>query len=67
MPVTKLGKSSRSNGSGRCCFAGTNLRVFPILLGLVMVTVPVSAYGKAVAEWDFSKGTQGWTGNSRVE
>lgn len=27
----------------------------------------VSAYGKMVVEWDFSKGTQGWKGNSRVE
>jgi len=66
MPFIRLGKNSRSNGSGICCFAETNLRMFPILLGLMMVAVPVSAYGKAVAEWDFSKGTQGWTGNNRV-
>jgi len=68
MPVIRLGKSSRSNGRGKRCLAGTSLRVFPILLGLMMIfVVPVSAYGKMVAEWDFSKGTQGWTGNSRVE
>jgi len=48
--------------------SGTKLRVLPVLLAFTMVSlVPVSAYGKAVAEWDFSKGTQGWTGNSRVE
>ncbi len=48
--------------------SGTKLRVLPILLAFMAVLLlPISAYGKAVAEWDFSKGTQGWTGNSRVE
>ncbi len=68
MPVTKLNESSGTNGEGKHCFGGTSLRMFPILLGLTMVLVlPISACGEMVAEWDFSKGTQGWTGNSRVE
>ena len=48
--------------------SGTKLKVLPILLAFTMVSlVPVLVFGKAVAEWDFSKGTQGWTGNNRVE
>ncbi len=57
MPVIEPTKSS-----------GTKLRVLPILLTFTMVSlVPVAVFGKSVAEWDFSKGAQGWTGNSRVE
>ncbi|HUU18449.1 MAG TPA: hypothetical protein VMW72_14965 [Sedimentisphaerales bacterium] len=68
MPVTKPGKSSGTNDRGKRCLAGTNLRVFPILLGLMTIfVVPVSAYANTVADWDFTKGTQGWTGNNRVE
>ena len=45
-----------------------NLRISVILFAVMAVlAVPVSAFGKTVAEWDFSKGLQGWTGNSRVE
>jgi hypothetical protein len=45
-----------------------NLRI-PVILFAVMavLAVPVSAFGKTVVEWDFSKGLQGWTGNNRVE
>ncbi len=68
MPVIRLGKNSGTNGRGKRCLAGTSLGVFTILLGLMMIFVaPVSANGKIVADWDFSKGTQGWTGNSSVE
>ena len=67
MPVIKHSKSSGTNGERRRCFAGRNSRVFQMLLGLMTVlAVPISTYGKAVAEWDFSKGRQGWRGNSRV-
>lgn len=46
----------------------TKLRVLPILLAFTMVSLlPVIVFGKAVAEWDFSRGTLGWTGNNRVE
>ncbi len=57
MPVTKINRNS-----------GLQVRVLPILFVLAMVLVmPVCAYGKMVAEWDFSKGTLGWTGNNRIE
>ncbi len=57
MPVIKLCKSS-----------GMKVRVFQILFVFTMVLVaPVLTYGKVVAEWDFSKGTLGWTGNNRIE
>jgi len=48
--------------------SGKKLRLLPITLVFTFIfLVPVLAYGKIVAEWDFSKGTQGWTGNNRVE
>ncbi|NQT03799.1 MAG: hypothetical protein HQ580_17360 [Planctomycetes bacterium] len=57
MPVIRFSKSS-----------GMKVRVLPILFVFTMVlVVPFSAYGKVVAEWDFSKGTLGWTGNNRIE
>jgi len=68
MFVIKLGKNLDINSRRECCFTRINLRVLPILLAFMTVLVmPVSAYGKVVAEWDFTKGTKGWTGNSRVE
>ncbi len=33
----------------------------------VLVSLPMSASGKTVIEWDFSKGLHGWTGNNKVE
>ena len=47
---------------------GTNLRV-SLILSVVMgiLAAPASALGKTVAEWNFSEGLQGWTGNNRVE
>ena len=57
MPVTKLGKSPR-----------TNLRVSLILSAVMgILAVPASTLGKTVTEWNFSEGLQGWTGNNRVE
>ncbi len=63
MTVTKLSETMR-----RYCLARVNPGVLPVLLGLVVIMmVPAGAYGETVAEWDFSKGAHGWTGNSRVE
>ena len=57
MPVIKFSKSS-----------GMKVRLLSMLFVFTMVSVlPVLAYGKVVVEWDFSKGTLGWTGNSRIE
>jgi len=45
-----------------------NLSVAAVLLAAAVVLIAaVSASGKTVTEWDFSKGAQGWTGNARVE
>ncbi|MHC4558543.1 MAG: hypothetical protein ACYS80_14715 [Planctomycetota bacterium] len=45
-----------------------NLRVSAIFFAVVLIlAVLVSAFGKTVVEWDFRKGTQGWSGNKRVE
>ena len=45
-----------------------NLNTLPILFVVMAVwVVPTSAFAKTVAEWDFSDGPQGWSGNSRVE
>jgi len=53
MPADKLRKSSGA---------------FSILLAVTAVlTSPTVVYGRTVAEWDFSKGLQGWSANSRVE
>jgi len=32
----------------------------------LMVVCPISAFGKVAAEWDFTKGTLGWTANAKV-
>jgi len=48
--------------------SGKKLRLFPILLIFTFIfLISVSAYANTVADWDFKKGTKGWTGNSRVE
>ncbi len=47
---------------------GMKAKVLSILFVFTIVLVmPVWAFGKVVAEWDFSKGTLGWTGNNRIE
>jgi len=44
------------------------LPTFRALFALVLVLIaPISAHAKAVAEWDFTKGTLGWTPNARVK
>ena len=63
MPIIKLSKIM-----ARYCLAGVNPKVLPLLFGImVIMMVPVGACAKTVIEWDFSKGTHGWTGNNRVE
>jgi len=48
--------------------SGKKLRLFPIFLVFTFIfLVPVSSYANTVADWDFTKGTEGWTGNRRVE
>ncbi len=48
--------------------SGKKLRLFPIFLVLTFIfLVPVSSYANTVAYWDFTKGPEGWKGNSRVE
>ena len=38
-----------------------------LLAVVAMLLLPVPGSGKTVAEWDFSRGTHGWTGNNKVE
>ncbi len=64
--LTTLRTGLKANAAGRGFFSGANWRallVVPVVVGVVMGT----AFGKVVAEWDFSKGTGGWTGNQKVE
>ncbi|MHC4728361.1 MAG: hypothetical protein ACYS17_14165, partial [Planctomycetota bacterium] len=43
-------------------------RIFSMLLSVLTILVmSVSAYGKVVVEWNFSKGTLGWISNNKVE
>ena len=57
MSVNKLRKSS-----------WINFRAAPIFIAVTLfLAVQVPAVGKIAVEWDFSKGTHGWTGNNRVE
>jgi len=57
MPVNKLGRNAMRALASRL-----------VLLAATMVLMmPFSVLAKAIAEWDFSKGLQGWTGNNRVE
>ena len=37
------------------------------LAALVITALPFAAAGKVIVEWDFAKGTHGWTPNERVE
>jgi len=39
----------------------------PLMLLAVIAILPAPTFGKTVAEWDFSKGLQGWAGNNHVE
>ncbi len=39
----------------------------PLMLLAVITILPAPIFGKTVAEWDFSKGLQGWAGNNHVE
>ena len=43
------------------------MSVNKILAVTLLVSLGVPASGKVVTEWDFSRGTHGWTGNNKVE
>jgi hypothetical protein len=63
MPMIKLSKIMEG-----FCLTPINPRMLPVLFWImVIMMVPVGVCGASVVEWDFSKGTHGWTGNDRVE
>jgi len=63
MPFVKLDKIMT-----RFCIKPANPKMLPLLFGIIVITtLPVGVCGASVVEWDFGKGTQGWTGNGRVE
>jgi hypothetical protein len=63
MPIFEIGK----NMTG-VCITPVKSRMLPVLFGIMVITMlPVGARGATIVEWDFGKGTHGWTGNSRVE
>ena len=64
MPMIKLGKII-AGFQPRGIDSNTTLPVLSMMIVIMMA--PVGAYAKTVVEWDFSKGTHGWTGNGRVE
>ncbi len=37
------------------------------LAALIITALPLTAAGKVIVEWDFTKGTHGWAPNARVE
>ncbi|RKY07222.1 MAG: hypothetical protein DRP66_07210, partial [Planctomycetota bacterium] len=41
--------------------------VMACLATLIITGLPLSAASEVVVEWDFTKGTHGWTPNPRVE
>ncbi len=58
------------------CFASlamTEMRFFrerlqKILISAIVVTlIQVCSYGKVILQWDFTRGTHGWTANNNVE
>jgi hypothetical protein len=44
-----------------------SIRDFVLFSVMMALTAPVCVSAKTVAEWDFRRGLQGWTGNSRVK
>ena len=68
MFIIKPSMNPETSSRRKYFLAGTKFQMLLMLSGFVVILVmPVSAYGKLAAEWDFSKGTLGWTGNNRVE
>ena len=63
-PSSTLRTGLNAKAAGRWFFGGTHWRVFLTVLVLMGTG---TAGGEVVVEWDFSKGTGGWTGNQRVE
>ena len=48
-------------------YTSLSIMMYSIVSVLVVVMlIPVGAYGETVIEWDFSKGTLNWVGNSMV-
>ncbi len=66
MRFHKLDGSYARNAGEKHRPSKTNVRRFPILLA-VMAIFAAPAFGEIVAQWDFSRGLQGWMGNNRVE
>ena len=63
MPIVKLGKIIAGFHS-----KSLNIKTLPVLLTMMVIMMaPVEVCAKTAVEWDFSKGTHGWTANSRVE
>jgi len=48
-------------------YSGLNFTLFVTLFSFITMIASFSAYGQAIVQWDFSKGTHGWVGNNRVE
>ena len=44
-----------------------SISVMVCLAALIITALPFTAAGDVVVEWDFTKGTHGWTPNARVE
>jgi hypothetical protein len=44
-----------------------SMKRFMLLAVIVALAAPICVSAKTVAEWDFSRGLQGWTGNARVK
>ena len=63
MPMVKPGTFM-----AKFCPKNVHPNTLPVLLAMMLIMmVPAGACGKTVIEWDFSKGTHGWTANNRVE
>jgi len=68
MPTIGVGKNVMTNIKDKPSSSREDARVFSMkLVAVVVLLAPVAACGKMVVEWDFTRGTHGWIGNSRVE
>jgi len=57
-----------SKNTAGFCLTRVSPNLLHVLFGMmVIVMVSAGAYAKTAVEWDFSKGTHGWTTNNRVE
>ncbi len=68
MPDFGLNKDTSTTAKQRAFSVGMGRTAFSTrLVAAIILLAPLAAYGRTVVEWDFSKGTHGWTGNNRVE